>query len=1178
MTDQIRRRAETEMTGSVRSSFEIPLVGAAQEPGNRAEQLVVYHLLHGLTEDLTDRNGHEHSFPWNPDQNVRIGVLGPRFVHDLQVTGRGTDDGDEGESSESGEGVEGGNAFNLTAAVPPIDNTGVIGIDFVVAGQGGTLELAVEVDYALYHPVLPDYDVVEREANIRATSAAGTRRRPRVPVNANWRRDNRHVSAVATIATPDAEFSSEYGFTTGDPFERDARDAVRDHYEDPRALCRLQNNQTIDVNDAMGGHDHYLAAVAGRRNPDWVPAWPIPRLEVSTIALTSGEVAVSVSLLNALETTSPRPQDLAMYDVRLAIRVGSPWELVPQRLHFADDDVRYAPAATVVGRGRGCVAIAGDEDNSIMAEVIPVYEQSVLQAVTHGADLRFSSLASDFSPTLERISAAMRTFHASWDSTADGTLVGQRQLEERRELFKDELDRFDLGRDLLVRDPRLGRAFGLANLAFSGSRGQDAAWRLFQLVFIVTELGALAGREAPEDASLRKEIETVDVLWFPTGGGKTEAYLGLILVALYFDRLRGKERGASAWLLFPLRMLSVQQLARVSEVLYHAEAIRASEGIGGDPFGLGYLVGAGNTPNRLARRDSGWWRGLEWFAGLETPERDQRRLVGACPRCREQDSVGLDADVVEQRVRHVCRSCDYELLIFFSDEEVTRYQPAVIVSTVDKLTGFSFNGELTAFHHGPRKRCPTHGWYSGPKCYAAECSVDVATHFDPTGFKDPVPSLWIQDELHLVRQELGVFAGHYHTLLAELARGAGLKPSKVIAATATIEQYEDQLRQVYGRTPRLFPVGGPSLRRSFYSEATDDVRRLFVGVLPSGGGTSKVDLATTVMRYFIEQVHRLMDNPSPLGDTLSAQGVVLSPAELRALLFDYELALSYVNSKTHGVQVLDAIQRLSQDLADEGSDRITAHYVQGETALSELASIVASIQSASITDPRAGRIRAMVGTAVISHGVDLDRLNFEVLAGMPSSYAEYIQATARAGRSHVGLVVSVFDRTNRRETSMFQSFMTTHAALERMVAPVPVNRYATRAVEKTLPGIVSALFWDETRNPSWGATRSISLTRNFQPWWDANAAGLGPVISSRIRAAYACPVPDLARQVDETRLVDDAQRRWDEVERSRMQQWHAEFMTELFSRPAMTSLRDVDPPIDFSSGPDSQLIVERLLG
>ena len=149
--------------------------------------------------------------------------------------------------------------------------------------------------------------------------------------------------------------------------------------------------------------------------------------------------------------------------------------------------------------------------------------------------------------------------------------------------------------------PTLDVAFKLMNESFARAKGRQATWRLFQLVFIISELGALAGRETRPNPVLRTELNAVDVLWYPTGGGKTEAYLGLIVVALFFDRRRGKLRGTTAWLLFPLRMLSVQQLARISEIVHHAETVRSDENMAGDPFALGYLVGAGNTPEPTRR-------------------------------------------------------------------------------------------------------------------------------------------------------------------------------------------------------------------------------------------------------------------------------------------------------------------------------------------------------------------------------------------------------------------------------------------------------------------------------------------------------------------------------------------------------------------------------------------------
>lgn len=1148
----------------------IPPAGDQQDPINRAEQILIHYVLDDVVEALTDRAGGDHPFPWSPEQYVRVGVLGVTILTPPPM-------------APTGNGPVGGNAAGAAAAAPApapqVENRGVIGLDFVVAGTPPCVDLTIDVDYAIYHQLLPGFAEVSAEAATRSQAAAvNPRRRPTVPINPTWRRDQRHVTLTMPVAVTGDEHTITCGQLPGGcPLAADAQSAVTDHYTNPAALWKLTNNQTLPVAAALGTEAEFLQAVTARRDRTWTPLAPAPQLTVSTLPTVDGDTAVSVSITNALQLTERGLQDLSVYDTQLSVTVNTP-ELLPRQLGFADNDCRYIDLATVPGRGRGCVARQGNAPNVVIAETLPIHTQFHANSA-EPVDISFGNLAANWAAALPALSAEMRAFHRGWDFSAAGNdAVKRRQLEELRGQFQTEVERLELGLDLLRSDANLARAFELANTAFAGSRGPAQTWRLFQLVFIVTELAALAGRENPADPRLRAELDAVDVLWFPTGGGKTEAYLGLIVAALFYDRLRGKERGTSAWLLFPLRMLSVQQLSRVNEVLHHAEAARAAENIAGDPFSLGYFVGAGNTPNRLAYPDThGWWPGLTEFARKSVTDRDSKRLVGACPACGNKNSVGLDCDLTDQRLLHVCRDCGHTLPIHASDDEVTRYQSSVIVSTVDKICAFARNGQLTAINRGPLARCPQHGWYTHRNCIAKDCSTNPATHTAPTGFKDPTPALWVQDELHLVREELGVFAAHYHTLLAELARGAGNEPSKVIAATATIEQFEDQLSQVYGRIPRMFPTGGGTLDRSFYTALTQDVRRIYLGVLPAGGGTVKVDLAGDVTARIIGHVHRLTDDPAPVLAAMAAAGVTRTTAEVQSMLFNYELALAYVNSKAHGVAILDDLNRLSEDFISAGTDQVKSVYLTGETSLGELAAIIAAIQESNTATSRANRIRGLVGTSVVSHGVDLDRVNFEILAGMPPSYAQYIQATARAGRSHVGLVIDIFDRANRRETSMYQSFFTTHAALERMVEPVPVNRFASRAVERTLPGIVCALLWDETRDPRWGTTEDIGTTRRFQGWWNARAANFGPQLVDRIARAYRCPVTDAAMAADEQQLVNNALRRWDQIERPRLQQWQSDWLTDLFTRHAMTSLRDVDAPVEFRGGNRAEQVIDRLL-
>ncbi|MDP1795132.1 MAG: DEAD/DEAH box helicase, partial [Acidimicrobiales bacterium] len=890
-----------------------------------------------------------------------------------------------------------------------------------------------------------------------------------------------------------------------------------------------------------------------------------------------GTISVSVSLTNETVVAGGRTvQDLTIYDARMSISVAGPWVLQPQRLRFAEGDIRYDDVATVAGRGRGCVAYL-EGANGLRAETLPFHTQQIAAPNTHGASLGYSDIAADPFATLDPINTAMRRFLRDWDTVAVEPAHAQ-QLELKK-LFEAEIDRFEAGIDLLRNHPDLLRSFKLANTAMlNASTRPNPAWRLFQLVFIVSQVASLVAREHPDDPKLLAELETVDVLWFPTGGGKTEAYFGLILAAMFYDRFRGKHRGITAWLLFPLRMLSVQQLARLMGVVYSADKVRSAENVPGDAFTVGYFVGAGNTPNRLAATDaSGWWPGLDAFARRDEAERDERRVIGGCPACGLGDSVGLDVDLTDQRLVHVCRTCKFTLPIHISDDEVMRYQSTVVVSTVDKVTAVARNGELTAVHHGPRMQCPQHGYFSHHQCIANGCTQNKAWVAAPA-FKDPPPALWVQDELHLVREELGVFAAHYHTLLAELARGAGHQPSKVITATATIEQFEDQLSQVYGRRPRMFPSGGPTVATSFYSADTDDVRRVYLGVLPSGGGTVKVDLSGQITTLIVDLVHQLALNPAPLLAAWAADGLTLTATDAADILFNYELALAYVNSKAHGVHISDDIGRLTDDWLDRGYGQVEYRMLTGDTQLGELAAAVNQVQSITPATPPYERVRAIVATSVVSHGVDLDRLNFEIVAGMPSTYAGYIQITARAGRSHVGLVIPVFDRVNRREASMYHSFATTHAALDRMVEPVPVNRFASRAVQRTLPGIICALLWDETRNPGWPSIDSISQTRKFRAWWNAHSASFLPTLTDRIAKALSCPVTGVVDSIDQATLTADALQRWETVERLRMQSWQSDWLTGLFTTEAMTSLRDVDTPVEFGAGNRAGQIHARLLG
>ena len=199
------------------------------------------------------------------------------------------------------------------------------------------------------------------------------------------------------------------------------------------------------------------------------------------------------------------------------------------------------------------------------------------------------------------------------------------------------------------------------------------------------------------------------------------------------------------------------------------------------------------------------------------------------------------------------------------------------------------------------------------------------------------------------------------------------------------------------------------------------------------------------------------------------------------------MSLGYVNSKAHGAKLDEELGLLSDQLEAEGRGPVERAVLTGQVPIPDLADAIGRVQGEN-TQRRNGRrrLRALVGTSVVSHGVDLDRLNVLVLAGMPTTAADYIQVTARSGRTHAGLVVTVYDSFSRRERSLFSNFASYHRFLDQMVTPVPVNKYAFFVADRTVPGITLALLHDLARDSAFnGPVQGVKYAKDFQNWWNS---------------------------------------------------------------------------------------------
>ncbi|MGH9198651.1 MAG: helicase-related protein, partial [Acidimicrobiia bacterium] len=347
-----------------------------------------------------------------------------------------------------------------------------------------------------------------------------------------------------------------------------------------------------------------------------------------------------------------------------------------------------------------------------------------------------------------------------------------------------------------------------------------------------------------------------------------------------------------------------------------------------------------------------------------------------------------------------CRLTGGVIPVYVIDNEIYRYLPAVVVGTIDKLAGLGNQRKMSLMLGQVTGRCTQHGYYNA-KCCQKDCKTLqrlVAGH--PAGISGP--TLFVQDELHLLKEGLGTFDGHYETFLqALLATFGESEPVKTIASSATIEAFDRQVEHLYGRKARVFPGLGPTLRHSFYAQTFERPQRLFVGVLPHN--KTILNAVLELFQYYHEilatlgQLSATADNP---------YGGAVSPGtnEWRALLDPYLTSLGYFSS-------LREMNPIRTDLETHVHTLLENAGLPG-LRIAELSSSTSSDMVTRILESLEGEQRAahapttILATSMVSHGVDVDRLNFMLFYGMPKSNAEYIQSSSRVGRSHVGVVLA----------------------------------------------------------------------------------------------------------------------------------------------------------------------------
>jgi hypothetical protein len=633
----------------------------------------------------------------------------------------------------------------------------------------------------------------------------------------------------------------------------------------------------------------------------------------------------------------------------------------------------------------------------------------------------------------------------------------------------------------LLHDPAVFDAFRLANRVMAASarqrdgmqqKGTDPTalpspkWRPFQLAFLLMNLRGIA---EPGHA----DRDTVDLLFFPTGGGKTEAYFGLAAFTLVLRRLRHPgptSAGVSVLMRYTLRLLTLDQLNRAATLICALERERQQDvtKLGEWPFEIGLWVGRAATPNEMGKKNDG------------NPESARARTIRyknnttkappipleTCPWCGDpfgRDSFQLspnEAEPSDLRVLCLNRSCYFNrhgpLPLLAVDEPIYRRLPCFLIATVDKFAAMPWTGEVGAFF-GRVQRFDKHGFY-GP-CASVSRGAPLSSELPP-------PDLIIQDELHLISGPMGTMVGLYEAALDALcARETGGKTvrPKIVASTATVRRAEKQIRALFNRrTVDVFPPPGPDRRDSFFARThrpEESHARVYLGVAAQGRS-----LKVVLLRVYLALLAAAQKCWQGAGGRKNRD----NPAD------PYMTLLGYFNS----LRELGGSRRIVED---EVTTRVTSYgkrrregEKEGPFADREIAYDVVELTSRVSTDQVALARRRLgtpfddtkkesvdvaIATNMISVGLDVPRLGLMVVLGQPKTSAEYIQATSRVGRDpqRPGLVVTLLNVHRPRDRSHYERFAAYHQTFYRSVEASSVTPFSPRALERGLVGVLVAL-------------------------------------------------------------------------------------------------------------------------
>ena len=589
-------------------------------------------------------------------------------------------------------------------------------------------------------------------------------------------------------------------------------------------------------------------------------------------------------------------------------------------------------------------------------------------------------------------------------------------------------------------------------------------WYPFQIAFFLMNLRGITETGSPDRCK-------VDLLWFPTGGGKTEAYMAIAAFAMIHRRLRSKNgngMGTTVIMRYTLRLLTLQQFERASTLMCALEFLRKNNPeyrLGSDPFLLGLWVGAKITPNntddaRAVIAD------LKSGHTTRTLSSSPMQLI-RCPWC----ATPLDAycyNINESRKWTVvhCKNkgcffsstskvdTDHALPVVTVDTEIYSRCPSMIVATVDKFARMPYRPEISSIFGRVERYCQRHGFLTaGGNCGAAGSHKDAKIMaIDPLDG----PDLIIQDELHLITGPLGSMVGLYETAVDYLSRrrqGDGWVVPKIIGSTATIRGASDQIRRIFNRgVTRKFPPPGIDKTDSFFWWESNEAGRKYVGVSFSHR-SSKYSLAK-IYAILLQRIKLLsidLDHDQ-IDPYWTLVGYFNSLRELGGAirLVEDDVASNIKFIANHMPEYKNS------EVRDPGRPHDGLEELTGRITQNGIRDIRENLEKKIGED---GCINTLLATNMISVGVDIERLGMMVVNGQTKNASEYIQATGRIGRRPQipGLVITLYNPYKPRDLSHYEDFIGHHSLLQNNVEPSTLTPFSIGSWERGIHAVLISM-------------------------------------------------------------------------------------------------------------------------